>query len=179
MNSKWRNVAIGVSSAVVVFIIIFCTVPLKTVPYTVTIQRQVPETYYEEEPYSTLVNRPLRYKVFSHHYGTEYNTLVVALVNIDEVSGWFEVKFMLQYSPTPGVYIVLEDSAKLNPSEQWFATVGNEYGYDLYDWKYEVIPETKTIAETQYRQVEKERLVWEDFTETRYKKVSMLNYLLQ
>lgn len=180
MNNKWRNVAIGVSSAIVVFLIIFCTVPLKTVPYTVTIQRQVPETYYEEEPYSTLVNRPLRYKVYAHRleqHGTEY-TLVVHLQNIDEVSGWFEVKFMLQPDPSY-VWCVLKDSAKLNPSEQWFATVENKYGYDLSEWKYEVIPETKTIAETQYRQVEKERLVWKDFTETRYKKVSMLNYLLQ
>jgi len=177
--SRWKGLAIGLGSTLLIFVIVFCAVPIQTVSYTVTIQSQVPETYYEEEPYSTLVNRPLRYKVFSHEYGTEYSTLVVSLVNIDEVSGWFEVKFMLQPYDPSYVWLVLEDSARLNPSEQWFATVANEYGYDLSEWKYEVSPETKTIAETQYRQVAKERLVRKDFIETRYKKVSMLNYLLQ
>lgn len=176
--NKWRNTVIGLASAFLVFIIVFCAVPVKTVGYQTIIQRQVPEAYYEEESYNTLVNRPLRYKVYDHRleqHGTEY-TLVVHLQNIDEVSGWFEVKFMLQPNPSC-VWTVLEDSAKLNPSEQWFATVENKYGYDLSEWKYEVIPEAKTIAETQYRQVEKERPVWKKFTETRYKKVPMLEYL--
>jgi len=47
----WKTLSIALASFVLVFLLVFCLVPVKTVSYQVTIQKQVKETYYETEPY--------------------------------------------------------------------------------------------------------------------------------
>ena len=48
-----KNLAIGLGSAFLIFVIIFCAVPLKEVAYEATEKYQAPETYYVSEPYTT------------------------------------------------------------------------------------------------------------------------------
>jgi len=48
-----NKLAIGIGAAVLVFVIVFCVLPLKEVAYEATEQYQAPETYYVEEPYTT------------------------------------------------------------------------------------------------------------------------------
>ena len=52
MGKKW---AIGLGSALLVFLIVFCIVPLKQVSYAATESYQAPETYYDPEPYTVRI----------------------------------------------------------------------------------------------------------------------------
>lgn len=54
-----KKLAIGLGSAIVIAAIVICSVPLKTVSYTVTVPYQTTETYYEHEPYQ--VEEPYNY----------------------------------------------------------------------------------------------------------------------
>lgn len=47
----WRKLAIGLGAALLIFMIVFCTVPLQTVSYAVTEKYQTTETYYVTESY--------------------------------------------------------------------------------------------------------------------------------
>jgi hypothetical protein len=47
-----NKLAIGIGAAVLVFVIVFCVLPLKEVAYEATEQYQAPETYYVNEPYT-------------------------------------------------------------------------------------------------------------------------------
>ncbi len=67
-----KKLAIGLGSAVLVFLIVFCLVPTKAVSYTATEQYQDVETYYIREPYTaylpvhTLYRPATRYEVANH-----------------------------------------------------------------------------------------------------------------
>lgn len=52
LTISWKPLAIGLGSALLIFILVFCTVPVKDVPYTVTERYQAAETYYVSEPYT-------------------------------------------------------------------------------------------------------------------------------
>lgn len=213
--NKWRNTVIGLISAFLVFIIIFCAVPIKTVDYQVTVQRQVPETYYvtepyqvqeaytDQEPYSVRESytvwetRKLKYQVTGASISV--GSISVALRNTDILAGRFKVKFCIAPGPPPppgyaSVCHVLYDTIYLMPGESGVASAEHNH-LSWHDWRYEVLPPTDNFPETKYRnvtkyrsvtkyrtvtkyrQVEKERMVTKTFSETRYRKVSMLEYL--
>jgi len=107
-----RKIGIAVGVIIAVVAIVVCLVPLKEVAYTVTVDYQDTETYYETEPYEA----PLDYKVVKSyvdkdtvtHTGrisiggvivsedTWEETIPVGCVtvqNTDRVSGTFTVRF--------------------------------------------------------------------------------------
>ncbi len=55
-----KKLAIGLGSAFLVFLIVFCLVPLKQVSSAATESYQDPETYYVSEPYTTRIPYTVR-----------------------------------------------------------------------------------------------------------------------
>ena len=57
-----KNLAIGIGTAVLVLVIVFCVLPLKEVSYGATEGYQAPQIYYTSEPYTDripyVVNEP-------------------------------------------------------------------------------------------------------------------------
>ena len=77
------KIGIAVGVVIVILALVICLAPLKTVPYTVTVDYEdietyyenepyeVMETYYEDEPYQELQNvtEPLEYQLLGSGYG--------------------------------------------------------------------------------------------------------------
>lgn len=172
---------------IAVVALVVCLAPLKEVAYTVTVDYQDTETYYETESYNT----PLSYEViqsytedttFQEHHqiiigGVVFQDEIVdvpiqvayiEIKNTDSVSGTFNVTFSVT---DPYISELLAQTVDLAPNE--VATIDCP-SYSLGDWSYTVTPSTKT----EYTQVEKQRTVTKQRHETRYKKVTLLDYLL-
>jgi len=193
---------IGITVGVVIAILalVVCLVPIMEVPYTETVQYQDTETYYEDEPYEDTETYsdtvPLDYEVVEAFAQVEGTTPVVyvTLRNRDSVSGTFTVQLTLLESGITITKSSMEFWSRDYPYNELLSLQPNEtktikYGADGidiihndWDWIYSITPSTKTIEKerttTKYRQVEKERTVTKQRPETRYKKVTLLDYLL-
>lgn len=175
--------------------LVFCFIPLKAIAYTEIVEYEDIETYYETEPYEVQVTKPLDYEVIDSYFEndtiTEYRQIIIGgivfqdevveipiqvayveIQNIDTVPGSFEVSF---YLDDPLYQLFLNRTLELAPSETLTASCP---AYTLGDWTYNVSPSMKTVTETKYRQVEKARTVTKERLETRYKNVTLLDYLL-
>ena len=160
----WKGFAIGLVSLLVVFVVVFCVVPTKQVSYTVDERYQATEIYYEDEPYQVQVDRPLNYRV-TRSYGAEnwslslgvYAEGFVSIENIDTVPGTFVVDFAFTtlrrtFSDSDRAYILpgeaktLKGLADIDMGEDW-------------NWSRKITPATKTVTETRYREVKRERTV--------------------
>jgi len=110
----------------------------------------------------------------------------VVVQNIDTISGTFNVSFSVS-EPLDVDELSLDDklllyrTLSLDPNEAQTETLSLSPGqtgearcpaYELGHWEYEVTPSTKTVTKTEYREVTKQR------PETRYKKVTLLDYWL-
>jgi len=196
---------IGIILVVVIAIIaiVVCLVPLKTVAYTVMVDYEDIETYYEDEPYEVTENYtenvPLSFEangyveedvIYEHQQiiigGTVFQDEIVkvpiyiAYINVentDDVAGEFVVSFS-GFEPMFGE-LSLTTTLSLNPGQQKTAECPAD---SIDDWSYEVTPGTKEVeaqrTATKYRQVEKQRTVTKQRQETHYKKVTLLDYLL-
>ena len=175
-------------------------VPVLEVPYTVTVEYQDTETYYEDEPYEVVETYtetvPLDYEVIrseAYVQGITFHASV-EVRNRDTVAGEFNVGLMVVYGCTfisPGSihitsYTVLDDEAlHLAPNAKMTATftVANDepVSCDVNSWSYDILPSTKDVEKertvTEYRQVEKERTVTKEREETHYKRVPVFEYL--
>ena len=169
-------------------------------PYTVTVQYQDTESYYEDEPYEVTETYsdavPLDYEVVkteAYVQGTTFHASV-EVRNEDNVAGAFIVDFSVVYGCTfisPGsihitsVYFDDEEELHLAPKAKKTArfAVDNEHpaDCDVDSWSYYVFPSTKDVEKertvTEYRQVERERTVTREREETRYKRVTILAYV--
>jgi len=194
------GIIIGVVIAIVALVV--CLVPLKTVAYTVMVDYEDTETYYEDEPYEDIETYvgavPLDYEVVNSFVREDdgHPCTYVEVKNTDDVSGTFLVlfdftKYELYFDrgnvkrlirpifPSPARFL------DLDPGQSKTALVCQNiidmYGDD-WSWNYTVRPSTKeALVErtvTKYRQVEKQRTVTKQRQETRYKKVTLLDYLL-
>ena len=250
----WKTMSIILASFVLAFLLVFCLVPVKEIPYQVTVQRQVPETYHEtesyvvqepyidQEPYTVRedytvqepyivteeytvqepyqVSRYLDYqivdtwanKVVEPGYGV-VTYAYVTIRNLDSQNGTFMVSFTFRsrtrgqtFYDTDSIYIYSgrEVTAK-GRFDNW---LGEDWSWNysaqsakIKETKYRTVIKYKDVTKyrtvithrdvtkyrpvtryrdvTKYRQVEKQRLVQKPFTETRYRNVSMLEYLLQ
>ena len=196
------GIIIGV--IVVVAALVVCLAPLKTVAYTVMVDYEDIETYYEDEPYQDTETYtedvPLTFEAdsyvdetvtYEHHQliigGIVFQdeivevTIYIASVevkNTDDLAGEFAVSFS-GFEPMFGEHS-LTRTLSLGPGEQETAECPAESAID--DWDYAVTPGTKAVEKertvTKYNQVEKQRTVIKQCQETRYKKVTLLNYLL-
>ena len=218
----WKKLVIGLGSTLLVFLIVFCLVPVKEVSYTVTERYQATETYYVSEPYTdietyyekepfttyeTYTERepynnsvPIDYLVtnkegYNYFFTTGFDARVW-IKNTDLKSGAFTVLFNL----------TLQGGAKTTRSASKYITIGETEkvqvsysGAYLSSFTYSITPPTKTIIAyrdvqktrevteyrdvektrevTKYRDVPKQRTVWKTRPATRYKNVSMLEYL--
>jgi len=89
---------------VIALALVVCLVPLKEVPYTVMVDYEETETYYESEPYEELrnVTQPLEYQVINWGYGG-YDKLDGSYVcgphykimNRAEAAGYFTFRLVL------------------------------------------------------------------------------------
>jgi len=193
-----------VSIVVVAMIaVVVCLVPLKEVAYTVMVDYEDIETYYEDVPYEDTetyiedvlltfeadgyVKRVKGTETSSITIGGYTETITkegyldvacVAVTNTDTVAGIFKVSFDVA-RPTFGE-ITLKHSALLEPGQTKVAECPADY---LGDWTYTVTPPTKGIEQgrtvTKYQQVERERTVTKQRQETRYKRVTLLEFLLR
>jgi len=196
---------IGIIIGVVIVILglVICLVPLKTVAYTVTVDYEDIETYYENEPYEVTENYtedvPLSFEadsyvktdtieehqqiiigdvvVYDEVVEVEIQVACVDVENTDDVAGEFVVSFS-GIEPMFGE-LSLTTTLSLNAGQQKTAECPAE---SINDWSYEVTPGTKEIegerTVIKYRQVEKQRIVIKQRQETHYKKVTLLDYLL-
>lgn len=197
-----KSIGIGVGMIVIAAIII-CFAPLQTVAYTVTVDYQDTETYYEDEPYEVTEayteTVPVEIEIVEHHLvkedypppasfsmtfirGKVKNTSNVTLASID-VKIW--VKY--QVEGLEGSVFDMPGSIDLEPVT---FKPGEVRDFEVLlqngakeDYAISVSTNTKTTVEkqrtvTKYRQVEKQRTVTKQRPETRYKKVTLLDYLL-
>ena len=193
------GIVIGVVIAILALVV--CLVPVKEVTYTVTVDYQGIETYCEDEPYEAVESYtelvPLDYEVIKSYVENdtinEHRQIIIGGVvfqdeiveipiqvacvdvrNIDTIAGTFTVAFVVAEPLFGNIPINLE----VNPSETKTASCPAD---NLGNWSYNITPSTKTIEKertvTKYRQVEKERTVTKQRPETRYKKVTVLDYL--
>lgn len=192
--------------AAVVFIVVAIVAwkaPLIQVPYVAMVDYEDTETYYESDPYQeteTYIEYvPLTFEVESY---IEEDTIperhqiiiggvvfqdeivdvpieiaCVKVKNTDETFGIFIVSFsgFIPMFGEPSLTIELE----LYPG--YYKTAECK-SYSIDSWDYVVTPDTKEVegerTVTKYEQVEKQRTVTRQREETRYKKVTLLDYLL-
>jgi len=197
------KVGIAVGVVIVIAALVICLVPLKTVAYTVTVDYEDTETYYEDEAYNATETYieyvPLEFKsdgyirtetseehhqiiigdvvVYDEIVEVEFQVAKVDVMNLDDTAGDFTVSFS-GFEPTFGE-ISLTATLHLDPGEQETAECPAE---SIDDWDFEVTASTKEVEQertvTKYRQVEKQRTVTKQRPETHYKKVTLLDYLL-
>jgi hypothetical protein len=232
------KVGIIISIAIAIAVLVIALVPLTEVAYTVTVDYEATETYYEREPYQATETyyetQPLTYEVVKSYidtgsYKTRRQLIIggivfqdeiveisypigsVTLRNTDTVSGTFTVQFTFYalrdkdfwrdpFGRAPSEAFIKMmgrrysgfETLHLEPSET--RTVRKDYDirtYPVYEidihrdawfWEYEVTPDTKEVERertvTRYRDVERERTVIRQRQETRYKRVTLLDYLL-
>ena len=194
-----KKIAIALGVIAVVLALVVCLVPLKTMAYTVTVDYQDTETYYEDVPYEEMETYTeaelLDYQVLNSHIEIEEENPIgyVGVQNVDNVSGTFNVliSFMIPYTSISPGRIVLgtkiyegNDTLYLKANE---TKIAKYHAYDAkanseMTWHYEVTPSTKEVERertiTKYRQVEKQRTVTKQRPETHYKKVTLLDYWL-
>jgi hypothetical protein len=154
-NHTQRNIVIILAAVLVIAAIVVCVAPIMSASYT--------------EPYQVQVEKPVSYRVTESH-GSEgwnidlgaYAEAFVSIENTDTVPGTFVVDFAFTtlyrtYSDSDRVYVLpgevktLEGLADISWGEDW-------------EWSKTITPGTKTVTETQYQ--------------IRYKKVTVLDYLL-
>jgi len=217
-----KKIGIAVGVIILVAALVVCLVPLKTVAYMVMVDYQDTETYYVDEPYE--VSEPLEYReldsftteavkdVRSHAVMRGYDlpdeivewpdfALYIAVQNLDDVPGTFEVRYTLTTADKSAaerqqwlIERTLEEYAELDreyyegsielylePGEVRAAICPPGGIYIAPDrvpfsHEHEITPDTKT--KTNYRQVEKQRTVTKQRPETRYKKATLLDYWL-
>ena len=197
------KVGIAVGIVIAVAAILVCLTPLKPVAYTVMVDYEDTETYYENEPYEVTENYtedvPLSYEADSYVKADiveEHQQIIIGDIvfqdeivevpieiacvdveNTDEISGEFVVSFS-EIEPMFGEYS-LTRTLSLDSGEQDTAECPAE---SIDEWSYEVTPDTKEVqlerTVTKYRQVEKQRTVIKQRQETHHKKVTLLDYLL-
>ena len=195
------KIGIAVGVVVVALALVVCLAPLKTVPYTVMVDYEDTETYYEDEPYADVETYtemvPLDYEVVESDMDVEGHTATVSVVvrNQDDIAGTFTVDLTVIYGCTfiaPGsieitsMFASDERELYLKPNKTGTATYSADNPYpancDVDSWSYDVTPGTKELEKertvTKYRQVEKQRTVIKQRQETRHKKVTLLDYLL-
>ena len=196
----------GIIAGIVLFVValVLWLVSLKPVGYTVMVDYEDTETYYEDEPYldtETYIEQvPLDFKSDGYvrtETREEHHTIIIGdivfqdeivevefdvakddVMNLDDVTGDFTVSFS-GFKPMLGGFS-LTRTLTLHPGELETAECPAESS--IADWDYELTPGTKEVESertvTKYRQLEKQRTVIKQRQETRYKKVSLLDYLL-
>ena len=197
------KIGIAVGIAITVLALVVCLVPLKQVAYAITVDYEDTETYYENEPYNAtetyIEHIPLTFETnayvdedvtYEHHQiiigdvvfqdeiveVTIYKARV-EVKNTDNIAGEFVVTFS-GFEPMFGEHF-LTRALTLNPGQEETAECLAEA---IDNWDYEVTPSTKEVEQERtvikYQQVEKQRTVIKQRQETRYKKVTLLDYLL-
>lgn len=196
---RWRNVGIILGVIIAIAAIVICAAPLVTVSYVVAVPYEDTETYYveesyyrteiytEREPYNKSV--PIDYRVIDKRiYNWFWSTgsdVSITIRNTDVKSGTFSVKFYLTLkggattTKKTSKYIALGDTEEVQ--------VKYSGGY-VSTFSYDVTPPTKTVVDYRdvektkqvidYRSVPKQRTVTKTRQETRYKKVTILEYLM-
>ena len=193
-----KKIVAGVIIAIVALVV--CLIPLKEVAYSVTVDYQDTETYYEDEPYEVTETYtetvPVEVEILEHHlvkedYGIFQMTFVSGKVkNTSDVTlASIDVKIWVDYQVEglegrvfhmPGS-IDLEP-ATFKPSEvrEFDVLLQNgakeDYGISVSTGTKTTVEKQRTV--TKYRQVEKQRTVTKQRPETRYKKITLLDYLL-
>lgn len=195
----------GIIAGIVVIVaaLVIWLAPLKTVAYTVMVDYEDVETYYEDVAYNTTetytedvsltfeANSYVDEDVTYEHHQIIIGGIVfqdeivevpiyiacVQVKNTDDVVGDFVVSFS-GFEPMFGEYS-LTATLNLYAGQQKTAECPAD---TINDWDYEVTPGTKEVegerTVTKYQQVEKQRTVTKQRQETRYKKVTLLDYLL-
>jgi len=197
------KVGIVVGVVIAILALVVCLAPLKTVPYTVMVDYEDTETYYENEAYNATEtyteNVPLSFEANDYIKDDtilEHRQLIIGGIvfqdeivevpieiacvkvkNTDDIVGTFTVSFS-GFEPMFGE-ISLTRTLSLAPGQRETAECPAD---SIDDWDYEVMPGTKQVEQertvTKYRQVEKQRTVTRQRQETRYRKVTLLDYLL-
>jgi len=196
----------GIIAAIVLVVatLVAWQVPMIQVPYTVMVDYEDTETYYEDEPYlateSYIEQVPLEFSADGYvttETHEEHHTIIIGdvvfqdeivevesdvanvdVTNFDDVSGNFTVSFS-GFQPMFG-QISLTRTLALGPGQTGTGECPAESTID--DWDYEVTPDTKGVEKertvTKYERVEKQRTVTKQRPETRYRRVPVLDYLL-
>jgi len=99
-----KKIGIAVGVIIAIAVIVVCAAPLKTVAYTVMVDYQNTETYYETEPYEVQTTEPLNHEVVE-----SYTEVVKVLYRDDyEIPGVArEVGFG---DPAPKGYVVVKNT---------------------------------------------------------------------
>ena len=181
-----KKLAIGLASPIVIAAIVICAIPLKTVSYTVTIPYQDVESYTEinsrnlfNDTYFVLTNDYVALREFFPGEGQIYGSIVetqgwdisLYILNEENYDYWKERRVPISYT----LY-----ERRIRPSHAFDFTIADPgYYYFVLSNKDTLITYHKSVhlvasycwEETKQRTVTKQR------PETRYKKVTLLDYL--
>jgi len=185
-----KKIGIAVGIIILVAALVVCLIPLKTAAYTMMVDYQVNETYFEtetvpvkieivehhlfKEDYPSLVDANVTLFTWTSVRGKVKNTSNVTLAAID-----VELDVEYQVEGLEGRIFVMPgtidlDPAAFKPGELRDFEVriqnGAKEGYTI-----SVVTPKSTDTKTT---VEKQRTVTEQRPETRYKKVTLLDYCL-
>ena len=151
------------------------------------------ETYIEREPYNKPV--PIDYIVSDtgiyNWFWTTGSDVWVTIKNADVKSGYFYVTFYLTIKGGATTTKLASQYIAIGETKQVKTTYSGGY---VASFTYSIIPPTKTVSDfrdvnktrevteyrdiTTYRSVPKQRTMTKTRSETRYKEVSLLDYLL-
>ena len=187
------KIGIGVGIVIAVLALVICLVPLKEVAYAVTVDYEDTETYYVDEPYEVTETYTedvqVEMEILEHRLVRDFLLFVRGKVKNtgDQTLYWGDVTIWVEYEieDLPGRTFLQPGGidpipATFKPGEIRDFSVLVQDGTTSY----EITPPTtiKTMegerTVTKYRQVEKQRTVIKQRQETRYKKVTLLDYLL-
>ena len=185
---KKAGIIIGI---VVAIALVVCLVPLKEVAYAVSVDYEDIETYYEDEPvtetYYETAN--LQCAVTTRIVGQEGGIplgqylIVVEITNTDTVSGYFSLNWLCLVPTGIGIHT---EGLPYSPGRPQLLAPGETMHQNRSNnapeiGDYNIETSTKTVEKTRIlgtQQVEKQRTVTKQHQETRYKKVTLLDYLL-
>ena len=90
-----KKLAIGIGAAFLVFVIVFCALPIKQVAYEATEQYQAPETYYTSEPYTERIPYTIRTPYIENgetkwRTATEYREVTLYIDAAGQTNVWQE-----------------------------------------------------------------------------------------
>jgi hypothetical protein len=194
---KTKKVLIPIMIVVAAALVV-CLIPLKDVAYAVTVDYEDTETYYEEEPYEEIeaYYEPLAYQLEEQPSGMHGlgSGLYFTLMNCSDLAGDFTFRMtaycMEGQIPEGHVFTDSEINTSekvihLEPQEtvevHWSSAeigMADATNFQCYlGW--EILPEEvqRERTVTKYMQVEKQRTVTKQRQETRYEKVTLLEYL--
>lgn len=201
---SWKHV-LGLGVFIIIAAVVICAVPLITIPYTVTVPYQATETYYETEPYTySVAETRILFDEETYAVSAGQGRAFPVHIEITDKSHNSVTGSVKAIAGGEFLFYIFDqknyNAYRTGGSWQAYVYRGRVTDYrfsfvpDHSDWYYFVLSNTFSIFTNKlvemsatwswteirqgYREVEKQRTVTREREETRYRTVTLLDYLL-